>query len=575
MFFFDRLVDGRLYRIVAQSVWDSRKKQPVSRQVVLGPADPPPVADLADTRTVGTKSVGDVGALAWVAEQLDVVGLVNQACGISNPAKGPSVGELALGVALQRACAPGAKRDLAAFLDGCVPRISCLPAGRFTGQSFHRGALGVTDEQLEQAQLAIAHAAVTQFGLSAEVLAFDSTNFDTHIATTTEGELAQRGHAKSKRSDLRLVGLGVLVSETGHVPLLYRTYPGNSSDQEVLTSCLKGLARLHDQLDAAEGGARKSGRTLVRDGGCWSPQLELELESARYHSLISLPLSHAASAKALAFAAERGHMQPLRGELKDVRAARLEAKVGELDRTLLVVESEELLRGQKRGIAVALRKAKTELRTLERRIEAGKIDQSTLAARVKKALAREHLSAFVVTRIGGSTRHPTLHWEVNDTLRHELERTRLGRRVLCTDRKLWGTERIVSAFRGQWNVEELFRRSKKGGLVPWGPSFQRADSSLRLHTFATVLGLTLVALAKLALGSKKSALGFMRELSEINATLVRTSTGKSGRRPTVMLPPKLSPAQKRAVKLFELARWMPSIATTSPKRSDVQSEKPL
>lgn len=572
MFFFDRLVDGRSYRIVAQSVWDSRKKQPVSRQVVLGPADPPPVADLSDTRTVGTKCVGDVGALAWVAEQLDVVGLINQACGVSNLAKGPSVGELALGVALQRACAPGAKRELATFLDGCVPRISCLPTRRFTGQTFHRSALGITDEQLEQAQLAIAYAAVTRFGLTAEVLAFDSTNFDTHIATTTRSELAQRGHAKSKRSDLRLVGLGLLVSETGHVPLLYRTYPGNSSDQEVLTSCLKGLAGLHDQLDAAEGGARKSGRTIVRDGGFWSPQLELELESARYHSLISLPLSHAASAKALAFAAERGNMQPLRGELKDVRAARVEAKVGELDRTLIVVESEELLRGQKRGIAVALRKAKTELRTLERRIEAGRIDQSTLQARVKKALAREHLCDFVVTRIGGSTRQPTLHWEVDDNLRHELERTRLGRRVLCTDRKLWSTERIVSAFRGQWNVEELFRRSKKGGLVPWGPSFQRADSSLRLHTFSTVLGLTLVALAKLALGSKKSAVAFMRELAGIDATLVRTSTGKSGRRPTVMLPPELSPAQKRAVKLFELARWMPSLSTTILSRTGSQSQ---
>lgn len=573
MFFFDRRVDDRLYRIVAQSVWDSRKQQPVSLQIVLGPADAAPVADLSDTRTVGTKRVGDVGALAWVAEQLDVVGLVDKACGRARRSNQPSVGELALGVALQRACAPGAKRDLAAFLDGSVARISCLPAERFSGQAFHRSAIGVTDEQLESAQLAIAHAAVTRFGLSAEVLAFDSTNFDTHIATTTEGELAQRGHAKSKRSDLRVVGLGVLVSETGQVPLLHRTYPGNSSDQEVLTSCLKGLARLHDALDAAEGGARKSGRTLVRDGGFWSPQLELELETARYHSLISLPLSHAASAKALAFAAERGRMQPLRGELKDVRAARLEARVGELDRTLIVVESLELLRGQKRGIAVALRKAKVELRTLERRIEAGKIDQPTLQARVKKALAREHLADFVVTTIGGTPAKPTLHWEVDANLRLELERTRLGRRVLCTDRRLWGTERIVSAFRGQWNVEELFRRSKKGGLVPWGPSFQRADASLRLHTFATVLGLTLVALAKLALKSKQSATALMKDLGDINATLVRTSTGKTGRRPTVMLPPELSAAQKKAVKLFELARWMPPLSSTSTARPSLQSKK--
>jgi transposase len=64
-----------------------------------------------------------------------------------------------------------------------------------------------------------------------------TTSFDTHIATVRPGKSARRGQAKSKRRDLRVVGLGVLVSETGHVPLLYRTCAGNSSDQAVLTDC--------------------------------------------------------------------------------------------------------------------------------------------------------------------------------------------------------------------------------------------------------------------------------------------------------------------------------------------------
>lgn len=574
MFFFERLMDGRLYRLVAQSVWDPRKQQPVSRQAVLGPADPAPIADLAKTRTVGTKRVGDVGALGWVAEQLDAVRVIDEACGHAGPTTGPSVGELVLAVAVQRACAPGSKRDVAAFLDASVPRLSCLPAARFTGQAFHRAATEVTVAQLERAQLALAHAAVERFGLSAEVLAFDSTNFDTHIATTTAGELARRGRAKSKRHDLRVVGLGVLVSETGHVPLLHRTYPGNSSDQAVLTSCLNGLAQLHDALDTAEGGARQAGRTLVRDGGFWSEQLEIELEHARYHSLISLPMSHTAAGEALVWAAGRGRMQPLRGALREVRAARLEARVGALDRTLVVVESQELLRGQKRGIAVALRKAKLELRTLERRVQAGKLDRATLEARLQKTLGREHLADFVVTTIGGSPTHPTLRWVVDAARRRALERTRLGRRVLCTTRTLWRTERIVEAYRGQWKVDELFRRAKRGGVVPWGPSYQWADASLQLHTFATVLGLTLVALANLALESRQSTPAFMRELGEITATLVRTETGRPGRRPTVLLPPALSVMQKRAVTVFELARWMPTLSSTMPPPTALQRENP-
>jgi len=566
MHVFEREVNGHRYRIAAQSVWDSTRGRSVARQVVLGPAAPPPVADLGATRTVGTRRVGDVGALVWVAEQLDLVGHIDRACGNVGAENGPSAGELAVAVAIQRACAPGAKRKLAAFLDASVARVSCLPGAAFSGQVFHRVAQQVTDRQLEQAQVAIAKAAVARFELSTDVLAFDTTNFDTHIATVTPGELARRGHAKSKRRDLRVVGLGLLVSETGHAPLLYRTYAGNGSDQGVLAECLEGLRELHEALDAGEARRTPAQRTLVRDGGFWSPQLELELDVVGYHSLISLPLGHSAAEQALQMAARRGAMKPVRGQFSHVRAARLRATVGKLDRTLVVVESQELLQGQKRGIAVALRKAKRELRKLERLTQAGRLPRSSLERRVQKALAREHLASFVVPTVGGTEKAPTFSWRVDPVLRRQLEHTRLGRRVLCTDRHMWSTGRIVHAFRGQWNVEELFRRAKKGGVVPWGPSYQWADGSLRLHTCATVLGLALVSLAKIALGTNASARVMMQSLAAIRATLVRTTTRSTGRRPTVMLAPELTAEQRRAVKVFELERWVPTLLSCMPAR---------
>jgi transposase len=566
MHIFEREVSGRRYRIAAQSVWDSKAGRSVARQVVLGPAAPPSMADLSATHTVGTRALGDVGALVWVAEQLDLVAHIDRACGGVGAKDGPSVGELAVAVAIQRACSPGPKCDLGEFLDTSLPRVSCLPGSTFTGQAFHRVAQQVTEADLEQAQVAIAQAAVARFELSTDVLAFDTTNFDTHIATLTPGELARRGHAKSKRKDLRVVGLGVLVSETGHVPLLYRTYNGNGSDQAVLASCLGGLAELHKALDSAESRPRPAQRTLVRDGGFWSPQLELDLDTAGYYSLISLPLGHKAAEEALQMAAQRGAMKSLTGKLSEVRAARTRTKVGDLDRTLVVVESQELLEGQKRGIAVALRKAKVGLRALEAMIQKGRITRSRLEERVKKVLAREHLSSFVVTTIAGTDKAPTLQWEVDAAKRRELEKTRLGRRVLCTDRHSWSTGRIVYAFRGQWNVEELFRRAKKGGVVPWGPSHQWADGSLRLHTFATVLGLMLVSLAKIELAPDASARRMLASLAQIKATLVRTTTGGPGRRPTVMLAPELTGEQRRAVKVFELDKWFPDILSSITAR---------
>ena len=559
---FERVVGGRRYRIASQSVWDPARQRPFARQAVLGPADPPPVADLGLVRTIGTRRVGDAGALIWVAEQLDLVKLIDQACALSAPTEGPTIGEMVLAVAVQRACAPSAKRHLAAFLEACLPRVSCLRAKAFTGPGFHRWAAQVTDEQLEKAQIEIARAAVRGFQLSTDVLAFDTTNFDTHIATTTAGELARRGHAKSKRSDLRVVGLAALVSETGHVPLLHRTYPGNGSDQAVLDSCLDALGKLHDALNDAERDGHPVCRTLVRDGGSWSEQLELDLDVEGYSTLISLPLSHGASELALAHAVRRGAMKRIGGKLGDVRAARLRARVGELDRTLVVVESQELLRGQKRGIAVALRKAREELRKLEQRAASGRIQREALESRVQKALRREHLSQFVEASVKEHGGKVSLNWHVDAARRRRLERTRLGRRVLCTDRHIWSTGRIVHAFRGQWNVEELFRRAKKGGVVPWGPSHQWADGSLRLHTFATVIGLTLVSLARTALGSGKSARSMMQTLAGIEATLVQVRTKERGRRATVLLAPELTAEQRKAVQVFDLGRWMPTLLSS-------------
>src|SRR5664279_4465642 len=561
---FERRVGGRRYRIASQSLWDPAKQRSFARQAVLGPAAPAPVADLALTRTIGTRLVGDMGALVWVAEQLDLIKLIDQACGLKAPRGGPTVGEMVLAVAVQRACAPGAKCHLASFLDSCVPRVSCLPASTFTGQAFHRLAAQVTDEHLEKAQLDIARSVIRRFQLSTDVLAFDTTNFDTHIATTTPGELARRGHAKSKRSDLRVVGLATLVSETGHVPLLHRTYPGNGSDQTVLGECLDALGKLHDALDDGDRRTRPGCRTMVRDGGSWSEQLELDLDAAGYYTLISLTLSHSAAQWALEHAARRGVMKSLGGKLGDVRAARLRLPVGDagLDRTLVVVESPELQRGQKRGIAVVLRKAKVELVKLERLAAKGRVQREALEERVRKVLQREHLSEFVVVTVKETGGRVSLHWHVDASRRRLLERTRLGRRVLCTDHHNWSNGRIVHAFRGQWNVEELFRRAKKGGIAPWGPSHQWADHSLRLHTFATVIGLTLVSLVRLTLGNRKSALSTMKSLSEVKATLVQVRTKDRGRRATVMLAPDVTAEQRKAIKIFELDRWMPALLSS-------------
>jgi hypothetical protein len=290
--------------------------------------------------------------------------------------------------------------------------------------------------------------------------------------------------------------------------------------------------------------------------------LEVELELTGDFPRLSLPWRNKASANALERAARPRARKKLSGPLRDVRAARLSERVGALKRPLVVVESKELLQGQKRGMAAALRKAKGELHKRQRQAATRRLERRELERGVPKALAREHLAELVVADIRGTDEAPTLKWHVDATRRRKVERSRLGKRVLCTDRHTWRTERIVQAFRGQSNVAELFRRSKKGGIAAWGPSFEWTDTSLRLHTFAALLGRMLVSLAKVALGTTQSARVMMRSLAAIDATLVRTATGAMGRRPPWMLAPELTTEQVRAARIFELERWFPSLLSS-------------
>jgi len=61
----------------------------------------------------------------------------------------------------------------------------------------------------------------------------------------------------------------------------------------------------------------------------------------------------------------------------------------------------------------------------------------------------------------------------------------------------------------------------------------------------------------------------MEELAQINATLVRIATGNMGRRLTAMLAPELSKAQRKAVKLFELERWFPSVLSCTSRSPEM------
>ncbi len=562
MHIFEREIKGRRYRVLATSERVPGKIHPVSRQVSLGPVEDDERVTPSRCVVVGQRRLGDVGALVEVAHELGVLRAFDAVA--PRAGDGPSLGEMILGVAIQRVCAPGAKVHLPGFMADCAARFSAQPPDRMTGQAFHRATRDVPEATYDAVQVALAKRACTLYGLETDVLAYDTTNFDTFIETTTPSKLAMRGHAKSKRSDLRIVGLALMTSGTGSVPLFHRTYAGNESDKTVLAATLGVLGQLHRELGSGD-------RTLVRDGGFYGEQLELDLGDRGYHSLTVLPLSSVVAREALAEAS--GKLQPLEGKLQSILAFRTRRTIGAVVRTLLVIESPELLAGQLRGMDAAQSKAVEGLTHLADRLAAERAGtargrrhtRTTLEKQLAVLTAKEHVAEFIRVQLGGDDKHPTLAFHVDDLARARFVSERLGKRVLVTDQHDWSNERIVRAFRSQWKVERAFRRMKRGAVSPWGPSHQWTDDSLRAHTFATVLGLMLASLVRLKLRRAGIRLPVRRAfalLRRIRLTrLAVRSRGLGGPR-EVLIPPVLDDSARSAIRVFRLDRWSRLISAT-------------
>ena len=100
-------------------------------------------------------------------------------------------------------------------------------------------------------------------------VALDMTNFATFIATANgKAPIAQRGKAKQKRADLRLVGLGLVVTRDGGIPLTWHAYPGDRPDVTQFTAMTDQLVTQYRAVCASAGVPADAAEvTVVFDAG--------------------------------------------------------------------------------------------------------------------------------------------------------------------------------------------------------------------------------------------------------------------------------------------------------------------
>src|ERR1700682_1902048 len=203
------------------------------------------------------------------------------------PRSGPSPAHYLLLAAIHRICQPGPKTEVPDWYRSSI--LSTLwefASERFTSQAFWDAfeqilpegpeALGAADDPLEQAQLRLLGVWKQKQLVSRRLLAYDTTNFYTYIASTnTRNQLAQRGHNKQGRHNLRQVGHSYVLDGEHGLSLCHHVYPGNGAEVEEFSTSLARITRMLDENQIA-----RETVTLVLDKGSAALANTVQLEEA-------------------------------------------------------------------------------------------------------------------------------------------------------------------------------------------------------------------------------------------------------------------------------------------------------
>jgi hypothetical protein len=122
--------------------------------------------------------------------------------------------------------------------------------------------VGLEDQLFKQIEEKLATTLQQQFGLSWDIILYDTTNFFTYFEEPLRSQLARTGHNKASQHHLKQVGLAVCVEKEWGIPLFHRVYRGNSHDSATFPQVIKELM---DQIKATLGEIKNL--VLVLDKG--------------------------------------------------------------------------------------------------------------------------------------------------------------------------------------------------------------------------------------------------------------------------------------------------------------------
>ena len=558
--------DGKTYYYLAESARVDGKPRIVSQRYLgsaeeiaqrlseSGPGEPDRSRHLA---------FGDIAAVWEMLARLQVAEIIDEVVGARRSDAGASIGTYIALATLNRVVDPCSKLAFSEWWAKTAgDRWLRLPPGALDHRRFWEAMDAIGEDDLREIERRIVAAMVETFALDLSGLVLDMTNFATWIDSGNEkAPIAQRGHSKQKRNDLRICGLGLVVSRDGGVPLVSHAYPGNKPDVTQFGAMVNELTTRFEAL-VSDNAVREGVRlTLVYDAGQNSDDNYTVLDGSPLSFVGSLPPSD--HPDLLAVGKDRYAVVD-HDRFRGLVAFETTKVVFGKERRLVCCHSDGLHEKQSRGFDQTLAKANRQLTALEDRLARGRTRKSKekVEAEIAAILAPRWVSQVIAWTLDGeSPAELRLNFHTKQAARAALEERLFGKRILFTDKSVEEapTAQIVAEYRSQETVEGDFRQMKDPKVVSFSPMFHWTESKIRVHVFYCVLALMV---AKLMVREADRAAMHMsvRELLSSLAGIEETLLlyqGERGRPRARRMLTEQDATQRRLYELFGLDAYAP------------------
>ncbi|MHB8339785.1 MAG: IS1634 family transposase [Mycobacteriales bacterium] len=500
---------------------------------------------------------GDIAAVWAMLDRLGVAAIVDDVVGPRRVDATVSIGTYIALATLNRVTDPCSKLGFADWwATTAADRWLHVPSGALDHRRFWDAMDRISPTELAEIERRIVTRMVELFAVDLSGLVLDMTNFATWIDSGNDrAPIAQRGHSKQKRADLRIVGLGLIVSTDGGVPLVSHAYPGNLPDVTQFTAMVHELAARFTGL-AGPGHQL----TLVFDAGQNSADNFELFTDTPLHFVGSLPPSD--HPELLAVPKSR-YRTVDKQRFPGLTAFETTEVVFDVQRRIVVTHSQNLHDKQSRGFDQTLAKARRQLAEVAARLGRGKTRKTRekVEAEIAAIVGPRWVSRVISTTLTGDTpAELRLTWRTKPAARQVLEDELFGKRLLVTDKTQASRATIVADYRSQEAAEADFRQMKDPHVVSFSPMFHHTEQKIRVHVFYCVLALTIARLMVREAGRRGLHLS-VRELLATLGTIEETVLlyqGDRGRPRARRMLTEINPTAQRLYDLFELNTYAPT-----------------